>query len=80
MPGSGGKLSQTTLLLRILCGGYLIYLGVSILADGTASLPIKGGAVAFILVGGGLLAWSLPTFLRQSKKTDEPEELDEDGE
>lgn len=79
MPDNRGKLSQTTLLLRLLCGGYLIYLGIDILRDGTASLPITGGAVVFILAGAGLLAFTLPTVIRQIRKIDEPEDPDGDG-
>ena len=63
--------SQTTLLLRLLGGGYLLYLGFSILVDGTASLPIMGGAVLFLLVGAGLLAITLPAVLRQLKGPDD---------
>ena len=63
--------SQTTLLLRLLGGGYLLYLGFSIRADGTASLPIMGGAVLFLLVGAGLLAITLPAVLRQLKGPDD---------
>lgn len=75
MSGGDGNLPQITLLLRLLGGGYLIYLGISILLDGTASLPVMGGAVVFILVGAGLLAITLPTVLRQIKGSD-----DSDGE
>ena len=31
MPDKGNGLSQTTIILRLLCGGYLIYLGVGLL-------------------------------------------------
>ena len=71
MSGGSGKQSQTTLLLRLLGGGYLLYLGISILTDGTANLPIMGGAVVFILAGAGLLAITLPVVLRQIKGTDD---------
>lgn len=73
MPDNGGKLSQTTLLLRLLGGGYLIYLGISILMDGTASPLILGGAAVFLLAGAGLLAITLPTVLRQIKGSDDPD-------
>lgn len=80
MPDNRGKLSQTTLLLRLLCGGYLLYLGISVLADGTASLPLMGGAVVLVLAGAGLLALTVPTVLRQIRRIDEPDDPGEDGE
>ena len=70
MSGGSERRSQTTLLLRLLGGGYLLYLGISILTDGTASLPITAGAVLFILAGAGLLAVTLPAVLRQLKGPD----------
>lgn len=79
MSGSGENLPQITLLLRLLGGGYLIYLGGSILLDGTDSLPIFGGAILFILVGIGLLAITLPVILRQIRRINEPEDFDKDG-
>ena len=56
--------SQTTLLLRLLGGGYLLYLGISILMDGTASLPVMAGAAGFILAVAGLMVITLPALLR----------------
>ena len=64
--------SQTTLLLRLLGGGYLLYLGISILSDGTASLPVTAGAVVFIAVGAGLLVMTLPKVLRRGSGPEDP--------
>ena len=72
MSGGSEKRSQTTLLLRLLGGGYLIYLGISILMDGTASLLIMGGAAIFILAGAGLLAITLPPLLRRKGGPEDP--------
>ncbi len=72
MPGDSEKRSQTTLLLRLLGGGYLLYLGISILMDGAASLPIMGGAAVFILAGAGLLAITLLSLLRQKDGPEDP--------
>lgn len=72
MSGGSEKRSQTTLLLRLLGGGYLLYLGISILTDGTASLPIMGGAVIFILAGAGLLAITLLPLLRRKDGPEDP--------
>ena len=72
MSGNGGDPSQITLLLRLLGGGYLLYLGSSILMDGTESFLIAGGAAIFILSGAGLLAITLPTILRQIKGIEDP--------
>lgn len=74
MPGE--NLPQITLLLRLLGGGYLIYLGGSILMDGADSPPIMGAAVLFLLVGAGLLAITLPVLLRQIRQIDEPKDPD----
>lgn len=76
MPDNGGKLSQTTLFLRLLCGGYLIYLGISILLDGTAEPLFKAAAVLFTLVGAGLLAFTVWILLRRK---DEPEDPDSEA-
>ena len=65
MPENGGKLSQTTLLLRLLCGGYLVYLGLSLLLDETASPLFRAAAVLFALAGAGLLAFTAWIFLRR---------------
>ena len=66
------KQSQATLLLRLMGGGYLLYLGISILLDGTASLPVAAGAAIFILVGAVLLTVTLPAVLRQIKGPEDP--------
>lgn len=82
MPDKGNGLSQTTLLLRLLCGGYLIYLGISLLAEGAGAL-FAAAAVVFILVGGGLLFFTLRTGLRswkQGGQEDDSEGPDEDKE
>ena len=80
MAGNGGNLSQTTLLLRLLGGGYLVYLGVSILIDGTAGLLVNAGAAVLLLAGAGLLAITLPVVLRQSGQGGGPEDPDKDEE
>ena len=79
MSGGSERRSQTTLLLRLLGGGYLLYLGISILTDGTASLPITAGAVLFILVGAGLLAVTLPAVLQQIRQINGPKDSNGDG-
>ena len=82
MPDKGNGLSQTTLILRLLCGGYLIYLGISLLAEGAGAL-FAAAAVVFILVGGGLLFFTLRTGLRswkQGGQEDDSEGPDEDKE
>ncbi|MDE7244051.1 MAG: hypothetical protein K2O18_08760 [Oscillospiraceae bacterium] len=66
------KQSQATLLLRLMGGGYLLYLGISVLLDGTASLPVAAGAAVFILAGAVLLGVTLPAVLRQIKGPEDP--------
>ena len=73
MPDNRGKLSQTTLLLRLLCGGYLIYLGISLLAEGAGAL-FAAAAVVFILVGGGLLFFTLRAGWRSWKQCGQEED------
>ena len=68
MPEKGGKLSQTTLLLRLLCGGYLIYLGGSLLKDGVSSALFTGAAIVFIAVGAVLLGFTLRTIWKDWKE------------
>ena len=72
-------LSQTTLFLRLLCGGYLIYLGISLLAEGAGAL-FAGAAVLFILVGGGLLFFTLRAGLQNWKKGGPDSSPDDDKE
>lgn len=76
MRGNDGKLSQTTLILRLLCGGYLVYLGVSILLDRTAVPLFMAAAAVFLLAGAGLLIVTLRALLRGRE---EPEESDREA-
>ena len=69
-------LSQTTLFLRLLCGGYLIYLGISLLAEGAATVLFAAAAVVFILVGGGLLFFTLRAGLRSWKQGGQEDDSD----
>lgn len=73
MPEKGGKLSQTTLLLRLLCGGYLVYLGISLLGEGAQSALFTGAAIVFILVGAALFVFTLRRMLRERKKPEDSE-------
>ncbi len=73
-------LSQTTLFLRLLCGGYLIYLGISLLAEGAATVLFAAAAVVFILVGGGLLFFTLRAGLQNWKKGSPDSRPDDDKE
>ena len=72
-------LSQTTLFLRLLCGGYL-YLGISLLAEGAATVLFAAAAVVFILVGGGLLFFTLRAGLQNWKKGGPDSSPDDDKE
>ena len=66
-------LSQTTLFLRLLCGGYL-------LAEGAATVLFAAAAVVFILVGGGLLFFTLRAGLQNWKKGGPDSRPDDDKE
>ena len=88
MPDKGSGPSQTTLLLRLLCGGYLIYLGVSWLVEGADALytAAAGGSVLFaaaavlyILVGAALLFFTLRTGFKNWKKNAPEDSDDSDG-
>ena len=52
----GGQPSQVTLLLRLLCGGYLIYLAYSLFTEAAGSVVFYIAAAVFALVGAALIA------------------------
>ncbi len=76
MPGKGGKPSQTTLFLRLLCGGYLIYLAWGLYKDGAGGLFLAAGAV-FALVGAALLVFTLRGMLWKEDQGEEPPSSDD---
>ncbi len=76
MPDKGGKPPQVTLLLRLLCGGYLIYLAWGLYKDGAGGLFLAAGAV-FALVGAALLVFTLRAMLRKEDREDQPPSSDD---
>lgn len=71
----GGQPSQVTLLLRLLCGGYLIYLAYSLFTEAAGSVVFYIAAAVFALVGAVLIAYTLRGVLRSwSQGTEELEE------
>ena len=77
MPDKGGKPEQITLILRLLCGGYLIYLAWGLFKDGAGGLFLAAGAV-FALAGAALLVFTLRTMMRREDQEDEPPEPSSD--
>ena len=55
---------ETSLLLRLLGGGYLVYLAWDLRSSAAESLPFLIAVIVFGLVGGALFVHSLVTLLR----------------
>ncbi len=71
----GENPSQVTVLLRLLCGGYLIYLACSLFASAAGGLVFYIAAGVFALVGAALIVYTLRGVLRsRSRGTEEPAE------
>lgn len=69
-----GRLSQTTLILRLLCGGYLLYLAFE-LRSALKDSPLYWIAIiVFAAVGTGLLWSTLRRISYGDDKARKPEE------
>lgn len=84
----GGEVTEITLLLRMLCGGYLVYLAWDLGQSGLApdgNMVYLLAAAVFALVGGVVFAFSLRRWLRRDyvfvsteQSGDEDEEQDDE--
>lgn len=78
---SNSKPPQTSLLLRLLGGGYLVYLAWDIFGSGTATPIQMTAAAVFAVVGGALAGTSLYSLVTSSYFYDAPQKKEEtDGE
>lgn len=57
---------QSSLILRLLAGGYLVYLGWNLYSTSAGDLKFQLAAGFFALVGAVLLGFSLRTLLKNS--------------
>ena len=71
---SAPKPPQSSYLLRLLGGGYLVYLGYDIGKDTLGLNWLTAAAAVFILVGGALFITSAITLARSDYFYNRPEE------
>lgn len=69
---SGQKPPQVSLLLRLLGGGYLVYLAYGLFKDGQGKAQFLAAAVLFALVGGALFLHSLITLVKSGYFSNSP--------
>ena len=79
---NNAKPPQTSLILRLLGGGYLVYLAWDLAKDNLGLNLFTAAAVAFALVGGALFITSAVTLVRSDYFYDKPvqEEASEQSE
>lgn len=79
---NNAKPPQTSLILRLLGGGYLVYLAWDLAKDNLGLNLFTAAAVAFALVGGALFITSAVTLVRSDYFYDKPvqEEASEESE
>ena len=83
MKNDANRPPQTSLLLRLLGGGYLVYLAWDLRASVSQSLLFLIAVIAFGAVGAALFGHSLMTLIRHGyfrKTTDSETETTEDCE
>ena len=79
---NNAKPPQTSLILRLLGGGYLVYLAWDLAKDNLGLNLFTAAAVVFALVGGALFITSAVTLVRSDYFYDTPvqEEASEESE
>ena len=79
---NNAKPPQTSLILRLLGGGYLVYLAWDLAKDNLGLNLFTAAAVVFALVGGALVITSAVTLVRSDYFYDKPvqEEASEESE
>ena len=73
-PKNNAKPPQTSLILRLLGGGYLVYLAWDLAKDNLGLNLFTAAAVVFALVGGALFITSAVTLVRSDYFYDKPAE------
>lgn len=74
MPGKGERPASVTLFLRLLCGGYLLYLAWDLFTGAEGGLVFYIAAAVFALVGAALVIFTLRAALK-----DRGQEAGEEG-
>lgn len=79
---NGSKPPQASLLLRLLGGGYLVYLAYDLFKTSEGKMQFIAAAVLFGLVGGALFLHSLLTLVKSDyfRNTPPPENGEESQE
>lgn len=79
---NGSKPPQASLLLRLLGGGYLVYLAYDLFKTSEGKMQFIAAAVLFALVGGALFLHSLLTLVKSDyfRNTPPPENGEESQE
>ncbi|MCL2865881.1 MAG: hypothetical protein FWE25_10115 [Lachnospiraceae bacterium] len=70
-------------IIRLVAGGYLAYLGFSLLQNlreeqPTHYIPMSAVAILFMILGVGIVGWAIRGFLLENKKNVE-EQQENDG-
>lgn len=71
---SNQKPPQASLLLRLLGGGYLVYLAYDLIKSSQGDLKFVAAAILFGLVGGALFLHSLLTLVKSDYFRNTPED------
>ena len=74
---SSQKTPQFSLLLRLLGGGYLVYLAYDLFKNGQGNWFVYAAAAVFALVGGALFIHSLLTLVKSDYFRNSPPPQDE---
>lgn len=74
---SSQKPPQFSLLLRLLGGGYLVYLAYDLFKNGQGNWFVYAAAAVFALVGGALFIHSLLTLVKSDYFRNSPPPQDE---
>ena len=79
---NGSKPPQASLLLRLLGGGYLVYLAYDLFKTSEGKMQFIAAAVLFALVGGALFLHSLLSLVKSDyfRNTPPPENGEESQE
>ena len=75
---SNQKPPQVSLLLRLLGGGYLVYLAYDLFKNGQGNWFVYAAAAVFALVGGALFIHSLLTLVKSDYFRNSPPPQDEE--
>ena len=72
--------NQMKLVLRLLCGGYLVYLAYDLFKTSEGKVQFIAAAAVFGLAGGGLFLHSLLTLVKSDHSRNPPPKDEENTE